>query len=336
MFGLTAIKLEDIGGGINLIDLGASGNVPSYWKPLAHLTNLIGFDPNEKECTRLNNENSDFLSQRFLPYAIAGDNQNYTLYKTRSMYCWSLLQPNLSWLRRFTFSDLFEIQDTEEISAVKLKDVVELKDLDIDAIKLDTQGLELPILKASENILRDCILVETETGFTENYIGETTFDQIAVYMRSMGFGLFDINTNHKVSRKNSLSEKASNEEILWCEAIWLRDYCRSGENGESDITREKALKALCIYSNHGCFGFGLESAQLFKEMGVLSAEEYSALASGTSPWIFHNKMRTSMKSDMLRTMLSVVPRRYYKVISAHMQELQTTRHPFSFLARKKS
>jgi len=335
MFKLSAITPEEIGGGINLIDLGASGDVPNFWKPLAHLTNLIGFDPNEEECARLNNEDSVFLSQRFLPYAIAGESKTFTLHKTRSIYCWSLLQPNLPWLRRFVYSDLFEIKGTELISAVTLEDVEELTNMkSIDAIKLDTQGLELPILKASEKIVRECILVETETGFTENYIGETTFDQIANYMRSMGFGLFDINCNHRVSRKNTLSEKASNEEMLWCEAVWLRDYCGARSYEDADITREKALKALCIYAKHGCYSFGLEAAKRFNELGVLSAEEYKALASSTLPWILHRREDNSMKRNMLRAMINFIPRRYFSAISTHFQDLQHTRHPVSFLARK--
>jgi FkbM family methyltransferase len=336
MFELSAIKPGDIGNGINLIDLGASGKVPSYWKSLAYLTNLIGFDPNEKECDRLNNKNSAFLSQRFLPYAIAGDNESYTLYKTSSPYCWSLLQPDLSWLRRFTYSDLFEIQGKEEINALTLADIDELTNIDIDAIKIDTQGLELPILKASRDILHNCIFVETETGFTECYIGETTFDQIANYMRSMGFDLFDINTNHRVPRKNSLSERAVNEQILWCEAIWLRDFCKEEINKKINITREKALKALCIYANHGCYAFGYEMAGRFKKLGLLSTEEYNALGSGTSSWILHNKMGLSvMKKNMLRLTLSFIPRRYYNVISTQLQQLRNTRHPLSCLLGKR-
>jgi len=221
------------------------------------------------------------------------------------------------------------------IPAVTLEDVEELKNIkSIDAIKLDTQGLELPILKASENAVRECIWVETETGFTENYLGETTFDQIANYMHSMGFGLFDINTNHRISRKNSLSEKASNEEIMWCEAVWLRDYCGVGSYEGADITREKALKALCIYANHGCYSFGLEAARLFNELGVLSTEEYNALANSTLPWILQRKEDNSMKRNMLRAMINFIPRRYFSAISANFRDLQDTRHPLSFLARK--
>lgn len=328
MFKLSDVSPEALGGGINFIDLGASGDAPDFWKPLAHLTNLIGFDPNKEECARLNNKDSIFLSQKFLPYAIAGESKKFTLYKTSNMYCWSLLKPNLPWLRRFSYSDLFEIEGTEEISAVTLEDVKELKDVKgIDAIKLDTQGLELPILTTSEKIVRECILIETETGFTENYVGETTFDQIATHMRSMGFGLFDINASHRVSRKNRLADHSRNEEILWCEAVWLRDYCRPESNEDTGITREKALKTLCIYANYGCYSFGLEAAKRFYELGVLSSNEYDELASSSLAWSIKGKRNDSIKIKMLRSIINVIPRRYFASISANFRALQGTRHP---------
>src|SRR5215813_8166362 len=77
---------EDIGGGINLLDLGASGRPPEYWTRLAPLTNLIGFDPNEGECERLVQQETAYRSQRFLPYAVAGKSGRFTLYRTHSIY----------------------------------------------------------------------------------------------------------------------------------------------------------------------------------------------------------------------------------------------------------
>lgn len=332
MMKISEIDKEDVKGGINLIDLGASGAVPPYWEKLAHLTNVIGFDPNKEECARLNTEESEFLSATFLPYAIAGESKSYTLYKTRNIYCWSLLQPNLSWLRRFNFSSLFEVESTEEISALALKDVDYLKDIEIDALKIDTQGLELPILKSSENILKNCILVETETGFSDNYLEETTFDQIAQYMRSNGFELFDINTNHRVPRSNNLARNAKKEQILWCEAIWLRDYCSKREC-RNNITREKALKALCIYANHGCYSFGVEMALHFAGLGLLTSEEIEALSNKPSSWSLASTKK-SKRESVLRGVLSLIPRRYGKHLAEQLLDLGNTPHFLSPQSRE--
>lgn len=56
MINISSIIPKQIGGGINLIDLGSSGDVPQYWNSIAHLINLFGFDPNKEECLRLSSK----------------------------------------------------------------------------------------------------------------------------------------------------------------------------------------------------------------------------------------------------------------------------------------
>jgi len=322
---------EDIGGGINLLDLGASGQPPEYWKPLAYLTNLIGFDPNAEECEQLKQQKTAFLSQTFLPYAIAGKTGEFTLFQTRSVYCWSLLKPDLEWLRRFTVFDLFEIEGTQQITATKLNDVTELQTIEIDAMKLDTQGLELPILSAAANMVDRCILIETETGLSENYHDETTFDQIMQFMLAQGYGLFAINTNHRVPRSNGFSGAATNEQILWCEAIWLRDFLRKPP--QASLTREKAIKALCMYANHGCYSFGLETAGYFHRSGLIRDEEFEWMSKDLSFWKFP-EARPSLRRRLLRFALDMVPRRYFGSIAANLNALDGSLHPINRIARK--
>ena len=331
---LREISLEDIGGGINLLDLGASGQLPDYWKPLSHLTNIIGFDPNADECDRLNQQKTGFHSQIFLPYPISGETREFTLYKTKSIYCWSLLEPNLKWLRRFSFSDLFEMVSSDAIAAYALADVPEIQGVDVDAMKLDTQGLELPILKAAQRLVESCILIETETGFCENYKGETTFDQIAQYMSSMGFSLFDINADHRIPRRNTLAGASRQEQILWCEAIWMRDLLSTDHEAVVNLSREKALKALCLYANHGCYSFGLEAAEFFYNKGLIWKEEYETLRHDVSCWeLGTRKQRRSLKKKLLRSTLDLVPRRFFGSIVSVLEDLRRSRHPIARLLR---
>lgn len=333
MFNLSTLGRDDLDGGINLIDLGASGKIPPYWAPLARLTNVTGFDPNREECERLNLRKTGFGSQRFLPYAIAGTRGTFTLHKTRNMYCWSLLKPNLPWLRRFTFSDLFEVDSTAPVEGVPLGEVAELKGVDVDAIKLDVQGLELPILESSRDLVRRCIWVETESGFTENYHGESTFEQVAAFMRSMGFGLFDLNGDHRVPRKNPLSARAPREQMLWCEAVWLRDFAAAPSAGEVPLTRAKALKTLLIHANHGCHAFGLETAGRFRERGLLSESEYRDLETGPGPWTLGGTSGGRLPARLVRLLVNLIPRRLYGVLEAQLTAFRGTAHPWSTFFR---
>lgn len=324
------ISAKDLGGGIHLIDLGASGDASKYWEKLAPLIKLIGFDPNEAECERLNSQKSGYQSHLFLPYAITGTSGEYTLHKTKSIYCWSLLPPNLPWLERFEFGHHFEVEGTEKIQCYALDEIDELKNVDVDIIKVDTQGLELPILKAGEHLLRNTIMIETETGFVKNYIGETTFDEVAAYLKAEGFGLFFINSTRQQPRKNSLARIAENEELLWCEAIWFRDYKNPASSAAiASLTREKALKALCIYANHGCLSFGLEMAEVFADKSLISRSEFQELSAGPQAWELPQKDSTEEKGSRLRKLIRYIPRKFYSPMLFHLNELKNTPHPFS-------
>jgi FkbM family methyltransferase len=312
---------EDIGGGINLLDLGASGQPPAYWARLAPLINLIGLDPNRQECERLTQQKTGYHRQRFLPYAVAGKTGEFTLHRTHSIYCWSLLPPDLEWLRRFTFADLFEVDGAEQISAFALDDIPELQDVEIDAMKLDTQGLELPILRSAEPRVDRCILIETETGLCQNYREETTFDQIMQFMLQKGFGLFDINTDHRIPRTGHLAPEAHNEQMLWCEAVWMRDFVKRPP--ALPLTREKALKALYVYANHGCYSFGAQMATYFHERGLLTPEELAQTAD-VSFW----KLRSpspSIRRRFLKLALQIVPRPYHHSIVSAIRELEESK-----------
>ena len=324
------ICAKQLCGGINLIDLGASGDASKYWAKLAPLINLIGFDPNEVECDRLNSQNSIYHSRRFLSYAITGTSGAFTLHKTKSIYCWSLLAPNLPWLERFEFGHHFEVEGTEKIQGYTLDEIDELKNVDVDIIKVDTQGLELPILQGGQHTLRNSIMIETETGFVKNYLGETTFDEIAAYLKAKGFGLFFINSTHQQPRRNPLARFAENEELLWCEAIWFRDYQNSASSEAlASLTREKALKALSIYANHGCLAFGYEMAEVFAKKNLVSKMELQALAAGPMAWELPKVDLAEEKDSRLRKLIRYIPRKFYSPMLFHLNDLKNTPHPFS-------
>lgn len=281
-------SLQDLGGGVHLIDLGASGKLSDYWSRLAPFINLYAFDPNEQECQRMSSLPSSYLSSTYIPTAIAGETGSYTLHQTKSMYCWSLLPPNLDWLNRFSYADLFQPTGSEVIEAKSLSAVKELEGIKFDAIKLDTQGLEMPILKSIENsLLNDLFFIETEAGFTHNYKEETTIDEVITFLRGNDFLLFDLNIDHRVSRKSPFFDEVTQQQILWCEARWLKDYIVWHQKGRLSVERPEALKALLFCANHGCYDYGFELSGLFKELGLISEKEFIALSSYKTWASFH-------------------------------------------------
>lgn len=334
MLFLKNLPLNKIAGGINLIDLGASGTLSSYWSRIENMINLYGFEPNEEECKRLASGDNNFASATYIPLAIAGNSGKYTLFKTRSKYCWSLLEPNEEWLRRFSYSYLFEVESTSEIEAFSLEDVEQIREIDVDAIKLDTQGLELPILENAPSKVKSAFLIETETGFVENYKGESTFAQISSFMKNNHFLLFDLNPNHRISRNNELSEISRNQEMLWCEALWLKDYFELENQGKLNIDKAKALKSLILCANHGCIDYGLELADLFVKKNLINNEEYQNLKNKDS-WNLSNNFE-SLKREILVNILNFIPGKFSKELANILLEVSARPNPVKRLFKERN
>ncbi|NEP77371.1 MAG: FkbM family methyltransferase [Okeania sp. SIO3B3] len=257
---------------IHFLDLGCSGSLDDKWSPLFSDLAFTGFDPNQEECTRMEALPTPYRTTRYLPFALAGEPGQHTLYMTNSIYCYSLLRPNHPWLGRFTFAGLFAETGQEAVAAETLDSLKASQGLDADIMKLDVQGLELPILRSGLSVLDNCFCVETETGFMENYVGETTFAQIDEFMRAQGFLMFDLHLNH-MSRQNDCAGQGL-QQPLWCQSVWLLDYVGQGMRP----TPAKAQIALRICKALGFHDFGKELSIYFFEQGIMPSENYSCLA----------------------------------------------------------
>jgi FkbM family methyltransferase len=311
--------------GINLIDIGSSGALDARWNAIKELINLVGFDPNEEECERQNKLPSPYKSSKFLPYAVHGKHGTETLYKTRSIYCYSLLKPNKPWLDRFAFHDLFDLVGEEPISVRAIDSIDELKGFEPDVIKIDVQGLELPILSKAGHLLESAFYVETETGFTENYLGETTYSQLDQFMRSNGFLMFDINVNHRIPRNNRFKDAPTGkEQILWAEAVWLKDYAGLARLGKFDAAafgEKKVKKVLVLCALQGCIDFGYELACFFHERGLLSKDDVDTLET-VAAWDLHGTVAAepaappprSVNRTLLAQLLDILPQRWKQAI----------------------
>lgn len=273
---LKHLTTHDLDGGLNLVDIGCSGQLDKKWAPMAGLINYVGFDPNEAECERLNREPSPFNSRLFLPHAVH-DGKEHTLYKTESIYCYSLLEPNHAWLNRFAYKDLFAVAGHDSIATKRLEDVEAFQAMDVDAVKVDSQGLDKRILEHGKTLLDQALFIEAEPGFLENYQGEDCFAEVDGYLRSQGMLLFDLEL-FRQPRNNPLGKQSPKQQLLWCQGTWMRDLI-----GSPPPRRGKALKALLLCAVGGFWDYGLELAQAFHAEKLLNDAELAALA-GPEAW----------------------------------------------------
>ncbi len=311
--------IGEISGGINMVDIGCSGTLNSKWAPIENAINFSGFDPNQEECSRLAALPMKFRSVTYHPYAVAGHDGPATLYLTKSKYCYSLLKPDTEWLRRFSFYELLELVGEEPVSVVKLSSIKEFQNVDLDILKIDAQGMELEILSGAGKLLDDAIYVETESGFTPNYIKESTQAQVDEYMRSKGFLLFDL-ILYRVPQNNAFKDaNPTRAQLLWSESVWLRDYISLYKTNRlipgKNINRVKALKSLVICAVQGCVDFGLELAKIFHALHLLSDAEFARLSDEREWKLEENGRARSTQSTVFNFLLRMLPKATRKWIS---------------------
>lgn len=298
--------------GINLIDIGCSGNLPD-WKILCSSINLFGFDPNKLECERLEKRSDSYLSKFFYPKAVGNKTAKSILYKTRSIYCFSLLKPNQEFVKRFfSYKDMYEVLDQEDVETISLDECNFLNDVDVDAIKIDSQGLEGPILTGAQQALKQAFYLNIEIGFIQAYQEQkSSFSDIEPILKKYGFNLFDISNNHKIARDNIHHENYQGEQLIYSESIWLKDYvelARNNQISKNDFHRTKVLKILILCAYHKCISYGLELAQLFRDWGYISQAELAKLSNEKNWSITSNeKKHIRIIKWMIRSMLKFTP-----------------------------
>lgn len=322
--------LKEVKEGFNIIDIGCRDGINSKWKPIEHLINLHGFDPDKEECNRLTDLKNNFRSVKYHPYAVGGHDGEGVLYKTKSPFCFSLLKPDTEWLKRFSFHEILDLVGEAKIEVSRLDSVDELKKLNADAIKIDSQGLELNILKGATKILDEIIYAETESGFTPNYIDESTQAQVDEFMRSKGFLLFDFIVNrmtHDNIFRDTNKDKAM---LLWSESIWLKDYITlhkqnklvSGEN----IDRLKAIKVLTFCAIQGCLDYGFELAEIFFELDLINKNELDALGNKDAWELQNGSYQNGSQSKLLNFVLRTLPSSTRKFIGDEALRASNQRH----------
>jgi hypothetical protein len=254
------------------------------------------------------------------------------------MYCYSLLKPNTEWLRRFSFYDYFELTGEEMLETKTLSSLPEVDQTDVDVLKIDVQGLELQILLCADKVLNNAFMVETESGFVANYIGESTYSQIDEFMRSKNFLLFDINTSHRVARNNVFKDiKTRAEQLMWAEAVWLKDYVALANNNKlkkEDFQREKVLKILVLCALQGCIDYGFEIATLAREMNILSQAELKFLEAESS-WHLGGQSSdassaTSPYSKLVNYTIRLFPMKIRKIIKQQAEKAVHQKHLLRF------
>jgi len=149
---------------LSYFDIGSRNGFQSDLHPIAFAVDAVGFEPDPVEFERLQLLPSyPWKSTTILPHGIGGHTGRQTLYIPTDPQSASLLKHNAAIGEKFDKPQFFEIELTEDIQTLCLKDALEKTAFgSIDFMKIDIEGAELAVFKSSPEAMNDVLAVKTE------------------------------------------------------------------------------------------------------------------------------------------------------------------------------
>jgi len=232
---------------IEVLDVGAMLEGEACYAGLLEegLGRVTGFEPNAIERARLVSEGPENCT--WLPYFL-GTGEEATFHLTRYPGCSSLYEPDPEVIDLFHSIGAadpggnFYVESTERVSTHRLDDVEECPQ--IDFIKLDVQGAELDILRHGVDTLKDTLVVQSEVEFVALYKNQPLFGDLQVFMREQGFQLHKlIDVAGRCVRPFELAHSpfAAMSQVLWADAIFVRDFRTLGDLSELALLKAAAI-----------------------------------------------------------------------------------------------
>lgn len=175
---------------LTLVDVGARGGLSWQWAPFKHLITTVLVEPDPAEAAALVEKlkGEGLGGVKVIPKGLGARNGTAELNLLRNPECSSILEPNLPWLARFPESERFTTAKRIPIELSALdSELAALGVTKCDFLKLDVQGYELEVLAGASAAVRQCLVLEAETSFSEIYKGQPLFAQIDSALRPLGF-----------------------------------------------------------------------------------------------------------------------------------------------------
>jgi FkbM family methyltransferase len=203
---------------IVIIDIGCRWGFADKFlqKNFSFPTRIFGFDPDKKECERLNHiyQEKNITNIKLIPVGLSNIEGKQKLYLTKEEACSSLYKPNEYLTHNYpALSCAKEVSQTE-VSVSTINSWVKQEKLDyIDYMKVDTQGAELKILEGSSDILSTVRFLEVEVEFNPIYDEQPIFSEVDLYLRKFGFVLWKFSNFVHYSKDNESKIELINNSV---------------------------------------------------------------------------------------------------------------------------
>lgn len=246
---------------ICIVDVGAAGGLAKRWRAIDSILKVVAFEPDSRS-NPINKKNTIIVNK-----AAASFEGSSTLYMTEKPRCSSLLMPNMNFIKRFPDPQRYQVIHEMKVQCTTVDLVLSHNNLDMDFIKLDTQGTELDILLGSKQSLSNCLGIEVEVQFQPLYINASTFDMIHQFINQFGFELYDLRRT-AFMRRVDLPLPQKKGQLIFGDALYFRDW----KSIEED--HHKLLKLAILLLTYGYADVVFEITENSQR---LTAEEKLAL-----------------------------------------------------------
>jgi FkbM family methyltransferase len=256
---------------IVVADAGCRWGFGSQWDSLVPAVRLFGFDADEAEVERLVEEYADRPHARVTAATLGASPGTAVLLVTKEPGATSLFEPTHPTATHLAPYEGSTVEKTVAVDVVTLDAwAADSSVARIDAMKLDTQGSELDILRGATRALQDVRHLEIEVAFNEIGKGAPLFGEVDGFLRARGFALWRLRdlvhygladaldppsvTEHFWYESRAQAVEMPGGQLVWCNAHFvrrdmyapaaapgwvsrLRDACITHVNGLHDLAR---------------------------------------------------------------------------------------------------
>jgi len=254
-----------------LADVGAAGGIHERWSMLDQHLRVLGFEPDRRAFDGLPKQ-----SNRVWVNAALTDHEGEAkLLVTNHQTNTSLLPANRPIIDRI-YQDPSDFNVIKEVvvPCTTLDRVSLIENLEITALKADTQGTELSILQGAEKCLQKSLMVvELEVEFTQLYSNQPLFAEVDLFMREHGFVLFDIGNLLYHKWRNSSHVGGRKGQLLAADALYFRapeSLVEISKNNEECIQLLAQYWAVCTV--YGYTDLAFEVARESAGKGWISSD----------------------------------------------------------------
>lgn len=302
-FGFAASFLEK--NPLTFVDVGARDCSSAELEPLRRFIDYVAFDADTDEAARLAAETKGFRSRRVFPYFVGESDrpQQFRLYEKPGHS--SSLEPDPEF--QAFFDPSLKIERVVSVESTSLDTFARKSGIQVDMLKLDTQGTEHDVLNGAGGVLRDALLIECEVEFTPIYHQQKLFHDICALLYARDFQLLFLN---RVFTSRRLFKGPSRGQMTFGDALFGLNY-----SAASRLEPKRKIQYCLLLINYGLLDYAY---QLFSEDKAAGCE---------CPELGHF-FRKQQRWPILRRFTAIIWWQFEKLLALGLYLRRTNRLPY--------